>query len=79
MKRQYVHLVEEHTQSFAIESAARKLRHEKGSKVNLIPINTTHALMLGVKFYNTSDGFWLSDDIPVEAIDWENIIIIDEP
>lgn len=74
MKRKNVHLVEEYAQQFSIEAASRKIPQGRNNKVHLLPVNTIKALMLGVNFYNTHHGTWLSDAIPPEAIEWNSII-----
>lgn len=76
MQRKHVHLVEEQAKQFSIEAASRKLPQGRDNKVHLLPVNTIKALMLGVNFYNTSHGTWLSDAIPPEAIEWDSIITL---
>ena len=76
MGREEVHLVTEDAQNFAIESAGRRVRAQKGNKVHLLPVNTVKAQILGVLFYDTEHGTWLSEAIPPEAIEWDSIITL---
>lgn len=77
MNRKHVHLVEEQAKQFSIEAASRKKQQGRNNRVHLLPVNTVKALMLGVKFYNTDHGTWLSDAIPPEAIEWESTLTIE--
>lgn len=77
MNREDVHLVVDEAKQFSIEAAGRKLRNEKEKRVYLLPVNTAKAQMLGVNFYDTGHGTWLSEAIPPEAIEWEDTIELD--
>ena len=73
MERQHVHLTTEETTDFAILSASRRA---KNTNVVLLTVDTVKAKDKGVLFYDEGKGTWLSQPIPPECIDWDNVQVL---
>jgi putative RNA 2'-phosphotransferase len=63
MKRQYVHLSNEHEQAQIVGA-----RHD--SQPIMLSVRAHEAWQNGVRFYNPEPRIWLADEVPAEYIDF---------